>query len=122
MYLRVFADAQKTVETMTEVELKVEMTCSGCSGAVEKLLTRSKDKGEGIESFEVNLETQKVTIVLSQGSALNEDTLIGKVRWRGVCLACASCHAPCYTLLLSSLQFEQHQISKSGKKTVAWTE
>ena len=65
---------------MTEVVLKVEMTCSGCSGAVERVLTRSKDKGEGIEEFVVDLEGQKVTIKLKEGSELSEETLIEKVR------------------------------------------
>lgn len=74
-----FLRAIAKLKTMTEVLLKVEMTCSGCSGAVERILTRSKDKGEGIESFNVDLETQKVTIVLAEGSELTEETLIEKV-------------------------------------------
>lgn len=39
--------------------LKVAMMCTGCSGAVERVL----GKMEGVQSFDVNLETQKVTVV-----------------------------------------------------------
>ena len=41
------------------VILKVAMMCTGCSGAVERVL----GKMEGVQSFDVNLETQKVTVV-----------------------------------------------------------
>ena len=41
------------------VVLKVAMMCTGCSGAVERVL----GKMEGVQSFDVNLETQKVTVV-----------------------------------------------------------
>ena len=41
------------------VVLKVAMMCTGCSGAVERVL----GKMEGVQSFAVNLETQKVTVV-----------------------------------------------------------
>lgn len=34
------------------------MMCSGCSGAVERVL----GKMDGVEAFDVNLETQKVTV------------------------------------------------------------
>jgi len=44
---------------VTTVHLKVAMMCSGCSGAVERVL----GKMEGVNSFDVNLETQKVTVV-----------------------------------------------------------
>ena len=46
--------------TMTDtIHLKVAMMCTGCSGAVERVL----GKMEGVTSFDVNLETQKVTVV-----------------------------------------------------------
>ncbi|XP_033124399.1 copper transport protein ATOX1-like [Anneissia japonica] len=39
-------------------EFNVEMTCGGCSGAVERVL----NKKEGIAKFEVDLEKKKVFV------------------------------------------------------------
>lgn len=39
-------------------ELKVEMMCEGCVGAVKRIL----GKMEGVDSFDVALETKKVTV------------------------------------------------------------
>ncbi|KAG0366126.1 Cytosolic copper metallochaperone [Gamsiella multidivaricata] len=39
----------------------VTMTCSGCSGAVTRVLNKLKDAGS-VEQFDVSLETQKVTV------------------------------------------------------------
>jgi len=41
------------------VELKVGMTCGGCVGAVERVLKKT----QGVESFNVDLDQQKVTVV-----------------------------------------------------------
>ncbi|KAF9264656.1 hypothetical protein L218DRAFT_957877 [Marasmius fiardii PR-910] len=38
----------------------VKMTCSGCSGAVTRVLERAK--ADGVAEFTVNLETQQVTV------------------------------------------------------------
>ncbi|KAI3458867.1 hypothetical protein Pfo_015530 [Paulownia fortunei] len=40
------------------VELKVGMSCQGCVGAVKRVL----GKMEGVESFDIDLEKQKVTV------------------------------------------------------------
>ncbi|GLJ28756.1 hypothetical protein SUGI_0566820 [Cryptomeria japonica] len=40
------------------VVLKVGMSCEGCVGAVKRVLT----KMEGVETFDVNLKDQKVTV------------------------------------------------------------
>ncbi|KAL8518169.1 hypothetical protein ACS0TY_009507 [Phlomoides rotata] len=40
------------------VELKVAMSCQGCVGAVKRVL----GKTEGVESFDIDLEKQKVTV------------------------------------------------------------
>ncbi|XP_074310807.1 copper transport protein ATX1-like [Silene latifolia] len=40
------------------VVLKVAMSCSGCSGAVKRVL----DKMEGVESYDINMDEQKVTV------------------------------------------------------------
>ncbi|XP_072398579.1 uncharacterized protein Atox1 [Diabrotica undecimpunctata] len=41
-------------------EFNVKMTCDGCSGAVERVLNKLKDKG--VEEFTINLDTQKVVV------------------------------------------------------------
>ncbi|KAG6522272.1 copper transport protein ATX1-like [Zingiber officinale] len=40
------------------VVLRVAMSCQGCAGAVKRVLTNM----EGVESFEVDLQEQKVTV------------------------------------------------------------
>ncbi|CAA6660700.1 unnamed protein product [Spirodela intermedia] len=44
---------------MATVVLKVTMSCQGCVGAVKRVL----DKMEGVESYDVNLKDQKVTVL-----------------------------------------------------------
>ena len=45
--------------TMSQtVVLKVAMSCGGCSGAVKRVL----GKMEGVESFDIDMEQQKVTV------------------------------------------------------------
>lgn len=41
-------------------EFKVEMTCEGCSGAVQRILDRHV--GKGVEKFDINLQARTVTI------------------------------------------------------------
>ncbi|KAF9594993.1 hypothetical protein IFM89_035766 [Coptis chinensis] len=41
------------------VVLKVGMSCQGCVGAVKRVL----NKMEGIDSYDVNIEEQKVTVI-----------------------------------------------------------
>ena len=53
---------------MTEVVLKVEMMCQGCVGAVQRVL----GKMEGVESYNVSLEEQKVVV---KGNVKPEDVL-----------------------------------------------
>ncbi|EEH55134.1 uncharacterized protein MICPUCDRAFT_19059 [Micromonas pusilla CCMP1545] len=50
------------------IVLKVAMMCGGCSGAVERVLS----KMEGVDAFDVNLETQKVTV---KGSVTQEEVI-----------------------------------------------
>ncbi|XP_071949613.1 copper transport protein ATOX1-like [Antedon mediterranea] len=49
---------------MPKYEFTVEMTCGGCSGAVERVLK----KKEGIDNFEVDLEKKKVFVETSMTS------------------------------------------------------
>ena len=57
------------------IHLKVAMMCTGCSGAVERVL----GKMEGVTSFDVNLETQKVTVDVADGSGIDGDALLAKL-------------------------------------------
>ena len=41
------------------VDLRVAMTCGGCKSAVERVLGRK----EGVQSFEVDMDAQKVSVV-----------------------------------------------------------
>nr|GMD01905.1 copper transport protein ATX1-like [Ipomoea batatas] len=43
---------------MTTVVLKVGMSCQGCVGAVNRVL----GKMEGVESFDIDIKEQKVTV------------------------------------------------------------
>ena len=52
----------------TEVVLKVDMMCQGCVAAVKRVL----GKREGVESFDVNLDEQKVTV---KGNVTSADVL-----------------------------------------------
>ncbi|KAH6570190.1 hypothetical protein BASA82_001158 [Batrachochytrium salamandrivorans] len=50
-------------------KFKVGMTCSGCSGAIDRILKKT----EGVSSYDISLETQIVQVVttLSQSDVLN---------------------------------------------------
>ncbi|KAJ1685776.1 hypothetical protein LUZ63_017166 [Rhynchospora breviuscula] len=50
------------------VVLKVGMTCEGCVGAVKRVL----GKMQGVESFDVDLKEQKVTV---KGNVTPDDVL-----------------------------------------------
>jgi copper chaperone len=52
------------------VEFKVGMTCSGCSGAITRILS----KIEGVESIDANVEAKSVKV--SVDDALSEETLL----------------------------------------------
>ncbi|KAF8522270.1 hypothetical protein BU17DRAFT_44976 [Hysterangium stoloniferum] len=57
----------------------VKMTCSGCSGAVTRVLQRLQDQDEGVTSYEVNLEKQEVLV---KGS-IDYETLLEKIKKTG---------------------------------------
>ena len=57
------------------IVLKVAMMCTGCSGAVERVL----GKMEGVQSFDVNLETQKVTVV----GTVTQEEVVAKIAKTG---------------------------------------
>ncbi|XP_078433781.1 copper transport protein ATX1-like [Wolffia australiana] len=50
------------------VVLRVKMSCQGCVGAVKRVL----EKMEGVESFDINLDEQKVIV---KGSVKSEEVL-----------------------------------------------
>ncbi|KAG0269533.1 Cytosolic copper metallochaperone [Linnemannia exigua] len=61
---------------MTQYKYDVTMSCGGCSGAVTKALA----KLEGIEKFDVSLETQKVTV---ESATLSEAEILAAIQQTG---------------------------------------
>lgn len=55
------------------------MACSGCSGAVERVLS----KLEGVESFEVSLEGQTAVVRTRAGSGLTAEAVLEAVSKTG---------------------------------------
>ncbi|KAF3911950.1 hypothetical protein AA313_de0202204 [Arthrobotrys entomopaga] len=60
-------------------EYWVPMTCSGCSGAVERILGRWKNT-PGLESLEytTDLDTKKVTVIAPEG--IPSDDILAKLQ------------------------------------------
>ncbi|KAF9213518.1 Cytosolic copper metallochaperone [Podila verticillata] len=61
---------------MTTFVYDVTMTCSGCSGAVTRVL----NKLQGVDSFQVVLDTQKVTV---ESSTLTQDEILAVIQKTG---------------------------------------
>ncbi|KAF9584817.1 Cytosolic copper metallochaperone [Lunasporangiospora selenospora] len=61
---------------MAEYKYDVVMSCGGCSGAVSRAL----GKLEGVEKYDVSLETQKVTV---ESNSLTEDEILDVIRKTG---------------------------------------
>ncbi len=55
------------------------MTCEGCSGAINRILGRLKDKGQ-VSDFKVDLETKKVFVTTSN---LSKEEVIEAVKKAG---------------------------------------
>ncbi|RQM07535.1 hypothetical protein DH86_00002839 [Scytalidium sp. 3C] len=68
-----------TSTTMAEHTYKfnVTMTCSGCSGAVDRVLKRL----DGIKSYDVSLESQTATVVAEP--ALTYETVLKTIKKTG---------------------------------------
>ncbi|KAI7829836.1 copper transport protein ATOX1-like protein [Gamsiella multidivaricata] len=64
----------------------VTMTCSGCSGAVTRVLNKLKDAGS-VEQFDVSLETQKVTV---ESEKLSEADILQTIQKTGKAAKVAS--------------------------------
>ncbi|KAG8189473.1 hypothetical protein JTE90_018125 [Oedothorax gibbosus] len=58
-------------------EFKVEMTCEGCSGAVNRILGRLK--GTGVDDFTIDLANKKVYVT----SAMPVETLLESLKKTG---------------------------------------
>jgi len=58
-------------------EFNVEMTCGGCSGAVERVLGKLGDK---VENVQIDLENKKVFVTSSQ---LNAAELLESIKKTG---------------------------------------
>ncbi|KAK3808309.1 MAG: putative ATX1-antioxidant protein and metal homeostasis factor [Benniella sp.] len=61
---------------MPQYKFNVTMSCGGCSGAVTKALQRA----DGIDSFEVSLENQSVTV---DSSTLEEAAILKVIQGTG---------------------------------------
>ncbi|KAG0046901.1 Cytosolic copper metallochaperone [Gryganskiella cystojenkinii] len=61
---------------MTTFVYDVTMTCGGCSGAVTRVL----NKLQGVEKFDVSLDTQKVTV---ESSTLTQDEILAVIQKTG---------------------------------------
>ncbi|KAG0357244.1 Cytosolic copper metallochaperone [Podila minutissima] len=61
---------------MTQYKYDVTMTCGGCSGAVTRVLA----KLQGVDKFDVSLETQKVTV---ESSTLSEEEILAVIQKTG---------------------------------------
>ncbi|XP_058461732.1 copper transport protein ATOX1 [Malaya genurostris] len=57
-------------------EFKVEMTCTGCSGAVERVLGKLKDK---VEKVDIDLDNKKVFVT----STLSSNELLETIKKTG---------------------------------------
>ena len=55
----------------------VAMTCGGCSGAITKILTRQKDKGN-VKDFEVKLEEKTVIVESDTLNATDVEEILKK--------------------------------------------
>jgi copper chaperone len=64
-----------TLQATHTYQFDVKMTCGGCSGAVTRVLS----KCEGVESFDVSLETQKVVVK----GTIPYDELLEKIKKTG---------------------------------------
>lgn len=53
--------------------------CGGCSGAITRILT----KVDGIDKVEPDLETQKVTIEVAEGSSVDGEAILQKLNGCG---------------------------------------
>ncbi|KAF8245548.1 hypothetical protein K440DRAFT_404368 [Wilcoxina mikolae CBS 423.85] len=62
-------------ETLKNYEFEVKMSCGGCSGAIERVLS----KLEGVKSYKTDLPTQKVNVTTVSKLSLDDvKKVIGK--------------------------------------------
>ncbi|KAF9564615.1 hypothetical protein CPC08DRAFT_684788 [Agrocybe pediades] len=69
--------SNKTIMSEHTYKFDVKMTCSGCSGAVTRVL--EKAKADGVSSFTVNLETQEVIV----NGTIPYDDVLAKIKKTG---------------------------------------
>ncbi|KAL8278790.1 hypothetical protein RQP46_008859 [Phenoliferia psychrophenolica] len=56
-------------------KFNVTMTCSGCSGAIDRVLKKT----EGVTSYDISLEKQEVIV----NTAIDYDTILAKIKKTG---------------------------------------
>ncbi|CAE6414156.1 unnamed protein product [Rhizoctonia solani] len=59
-------------------KFNVVMTCSGCSGAITRVLTKTKEAGD-ISSFDVSLDKQEVLVT----GKMSYDDVLAKIKKTG---------------------------------------
>ncbi|KAF8212203.1 hypothetical protein K438DRAFT_1231500 [Mycena galopus ATCC 62051] len=59
-------------------QFEVKMTCSGCSGAITRVLQKAKE-ADSVTAFDVNLDTQKVLVK----GTIPYDDLLAKLKKTG---------------------------------------
>ena len=74
---RSFHAIEQTVTTSRRTRDGRDRTrrCGGCSGAITRILT----KVDGVNKVEPDLETQKVTVEVADGSGVDGDALLEKL-------------------------------------------
>ena len=80
------AEAARSFHAIEQTQLQRRVTCAGtdtiktrrcggCSGAITRILT----KVDGVNKVEPDLETQKVTVDVADGSGIDGDALLAKL-------------------------------------------
>ncbi|EPS42338.1 hypothetical protein H072_3704 [Dactylellina haptotyla CBS 200.50] len=65
------------MSNLKQYEFDVAMSCSGCSGAVERVLKRWKEKEYSDLEYTTNLDTQKVNVTAPE--TLSYDAIFEKI-------------------------------------------
>eukprot|EP00553_Chaetoceros_curvisetus_P007161 CAMPEP_0204612850 /NCGR_PEP_ID=MMETSP0717-20131115/902_1 /ASSEMBLY_ACC=CAM_ASM_000666 /TAXON_ID=230516 /ORGANISM="Chaetoceros curvisetus" /LENGTH=74 /DNA_ID=CAMNT_0051625079 /DNA_START=11 /DNA_END=235 /DNA_ORIENTATION=- len=61
---------------MVELKLEVGMTCGGCSGAVERILS----KVDGVSNVACDIEAKSVVVTASDDSGVTAEQLVAKLQ------------------------------------------
>lgn len=65
---------------ITTSQYNVKMTCEGCTNAINRILTKNKDKLL-IQDYDISLENQQVTI--NHDEKVNDDQILAVLKKSG---------------------------------------